>query len=69
MGPPFLASGGVGGVEIGWLMFLLFGAQNFKVEKFGKFVLEICEVCVPKGLSDRQMDDVVLEMFISKSFG
>ena len=39
------------------------------MEKFGKFVLEICEVCVPKGLSDRQMDDVVLEMFISKSFG
>ena len=37
--------------------------QNFKVEKFGEVL------CSERFGPDRQMDDVVLEMFISKRFG
>lgn len=50
-------------VEIGSLMFFFWRQQNFKVEKFGEVL------CSKRFGPDRQMDDVVLEMFISKRFG
>ena len=52
MGPRFFASGGVGGVEIGSLMFFFWRQQNFKVEKFGEVL------CSETFGPDRQMDDV-----------
>ena len=49
-------------VEIGSLFFF-WRPQNFKVDKFGEVL------CSERFGPDRQMDDVVLEMFISKRFG